>query len=238
MEKPKERTYEENHVGFLIGKGRENNLKKIEKFFKVKNRNRKRELEDIAKNFEGITCDLRIGKEAFISSEDKIINVEKEKGVKISPGSTGVIQVYEYLTMPGDYMAFLTIRFKHKRKGLVNISGFHVDPGFNGHLTLSVYNAGPSEVFFRYKEPVFTLFFFRLHKSVDKKLVDKMKNHPMKHIPSESVEYLSGPPINLYKLNERLEKLENKVTTYTQILILVGAGLIASIIAYLLVGVF
>jgi len=126
-------------------------------------------------------------------------------------------------------MGFLTFRFTHKQKGLVNVSGFHVDPGFEGNLALSVYNAGPSNVYFKYKEEVFTIFFFKLHKKVSEDVADRK---PMTDLPSEAIEYLSGPPVNIYQLNKKVEKLENKVTTYTQILILIATGLVASLLAY------
>jgi dCTP deaminase len=34
------------------------------------------------------------------------------------------------------------MKAKFKLRGLMNVSGFHVDPGFNGRLKFAVYNAG------------------------------------------------------------------------------------------------
>jgi hypothetical protein len=52
----------------------------------------------------------------------------------------------EYIRVPKNRIGFITIKFSLKKKGLINISGFHVDPGFEGKLLFSVYNAGASPI--------------------------------------------------------------------------------------------
>jgi dCTP deaminase len=47
------------------------------------------------------------------------------------------------------------MKFKIKQRGLVNVSGFHVDPGYSGKLLFSVYNAGPRSIVLTRGEPVF-----------------------------------------------------------------------------------
>jgi hypothetical protein len=42
-------------------------------------------------------------------------------------------------------MAFISMRTAFKFKGLVNISGFHVDPGYKGKLIFAVFNASPTK---------------------------------------------------------------------------------------------
>jgi dCTP deaminase len=51
------------------------------------------------------------------------------------------------------------MRSRYKFRGLINVSGFSVDPGYSGKLLFSVYNAGPSPVHLTEGERWFTIFF-------------------------------------------------------------------------------
>ncbi len=46
--------------------------------------------------------------------------------------------------------------------GLINVSGFHVDPGFKGKLLFSVYNAGTGPISMEKGEPYFLIWFAEL----------------------------------------------------------------------------
>jgi dCTP deaminase len=48
--------------------------------------------------------------------------------------------------------------------GLINVSGFHVDPGFYGKLIYAVYNAGPSEIHLSRGTEMFLIWFADLDK--------------------------------------------------------------------------
>ena len=61
--------------------------------------------------------------------------------------------------MPDTAIAFISIRASIKFKGLINVSGFHVDPGFRGQLRFAVYNAGSSEIDLDQDERVFMIWF-------------------------------------------------------------------------------
>ena len=59
-------------------------------------------------------------------------------------------------------MAFISIKASIKFKGLVNISGFHVDPDFEGKIVFSVLNAGPSPINLTVGKPLFQIWFAEL----------------------------------------------------------------------------
>ncbi len=61
-------------------------------------------------------------------------------------------------------MGFISVKTSEKFKGLVNVSGFHVDPGFKGHLKFTVYNAGNKPIFLDYESACFLLWFSFLDK--------------------------------------------------------------------------
>lgn len=49
-----------------------------------------------------------------------------------------------------------------KNSGLVNVSGFHVDPGYKGKLLFAIFNAGPQTVTVRCDQDAFLIWFARL----------------------------------------------------------------------------
>jgi dCTP deaminase len=67
------------------------------------------------------------------------------------------------VTVPAAAIALISIRARTKFKGLVNVSGFHVDPGYRGQLTFAVFNAGPVPIHIRRGQPIFLIWYARLH---------------------------------------------------------------------------
>ena len=131
--------------------------------------------------------DLRLGEETYVTTEKtpRKLNATGEDGIStIEPGEFGILMTHEYLFIPPDLMGFISIRLTYKQRGLVNISGFHVDPGFYGCLVFAVFNAGPNDVPLRYKEPVFMIMFNEL---TEFSTVEKSRWQGMKEIPIETI---------------------------------------------------
>src|SRR5439155_10476374 len=109
--------------------------------------------------------DLRLGKEAYLSSQKYLQHLDSDRdSIVIEPGEFALLMTYESVNIPRDCVAFISLRFSYALKGLINISGFHVDPGYEGKLVFSVYNAGPNPVVMRYLDPVFMIVFASLDK--------------------------------------------------------------------------
>src|SRR6266513_4854187 len=89
-------------------------------------------------------CELNLGDEAFLTSSDndtkQIIGPPGQ--LCIPPGQFALLITQQMITMPEKAIGFISIKASIKFRGLVNVSGFHVDPGFKGRLKFSVYNAG------------------------------------------------------------------------------------------------
>lgn len=175
-----------------------------------------------------VMYDLRLGEEVFVTPRKEPRRLKMGDTVSIGPGQFAVLTTEEYLLIPEDFFAFITIRFRYKKKGLVNISGFHVDPGFKGYLIFSVYNAGPTTLTLRRGEPVFSIFFYRLSKAV------KPKERKIEAIETEIIESLAGARV------PSLENLERKVSRNETILTTLGTiltGMIVGLFVALLSGV-
>lgn len=76
----------------------------------------------------------------------------------IPPGQFGMLLTEESVDIPHDAVGLISIRSSVKFRGLVNVSGFHVDPGFTGRLKFSVYNAGSTNTVLQRGQLIFMLW--------------------------------------------------------------------------------
>ncbi len=104
--------------------------------------------------------ELSLGKEAYsTSSKDgrKTLLAEGEQFV-IPPGQFAMLLTEEAVKIPNSTIGLISIKAGIKFRGLVNVSGFHVDPGYTGKLKFSVYNAGSKNIVLARNQAVFLLW--------------------------------------------------------------------------------
>ena len=108
--------------------------------------------------------ELCMGSEAFVTSTaDKVKrHLDNGESLQIPPGQFALLLTDERIKVPLDAIAFISIKFGFKRRGLINVSGFHVDPGFEGRLKFSVYNAGSSPITINQGDRVFLIWYANL----------------------------------------------------------------------------
>jgi dCTP deaminase len=133
-----------------------------------------RELPNLIEGFEEKQIDcaaytLRIGSEIYISpSEDADVSsttrreLEKREGFVIPPGQFAFLLTQERVKVPKNAIAFISMKARIKWRGLINVSGFHVDPGYEGPLVFSVFNAGPSPVHLAQGDDCFLIWYASL----------------------------------------------------------------------------
>lgn len=161
---------------------------------------------------------LRIGPEVYVSptgepedprNKPKTLLADGE-GFTIPAGQFGFILTEETVLVPKEAIAFISIRAGYKFRGLVNVSGFHVDPHYKGRLVFAVFNAGPGPIHLCRGEPCFLIWYADLDKPSDLEL---KVGHTT--LPSE----LTGPIAGglqsfaglLSKINENDKKLSERV---------------------------
>lgn len=105
--------------------------------------------------------ELTLGGEIFLTSDkDGTKDEIPENGqVSIEPGHFGILITEEIVRIPSNAIAFISIKASKKFEGLVNVSGFHVDPGFSGKLKFSVFNSGGRPIVIQRKERLFLIWF-------------------------------------------------------------------------------
>ncbi|MBU4384393.1 MAG: hypothetical protein KKH66_18280 [Proteobacteria bacterium] len=185
---------------------------------------------------QGSSYELRLGKEAYISGGKELVKLGPHPGngvceyILIEPGDFVMLMTLEKVEIPPEYMAFISIKTGFKNRGLVNISGFHVDPGYNGNLIFSVYNAGPSGIVIRYGEPVFIIFFAELTSEAAVPYEggrDKIK--------SDEMNKLTGNSVSPFDLHDRISKLEHTTNLQWGLLAAATVGLLTIVFKALFV---
>lgn len=157
------------------------------------------------KQFQGWQYDLSLGAEYYTTTLDLPQGLSEDKPYAIiRPGDFALLITEERLNMPLDAMAFISIKFTYKQKGLINISGFHVDPGYTGKIIFSAYNAGPNDIVLKKGEPVFMIFFQML----DKRLEKTSSTTKLENIPASMVSAIRGKSISLASNAVRIDRVE------------------------------
>lgn len=177
--------------------------------------------------------DLSLGKEVFLSSDDEIRQLEENESVSIDPGEFALLITEEIVNIPNDKAAFISLKFKHARKGLINISGFHVDPNYTGKLVFSVYNASPSPKMLRQGQPIYMIVFANLTRAVEGNR-DGANYEEGVELNSSMVDGLQGRTASLESLDDQVHKIDNKVSFHRSVL----AGIVVTLVGSLIAGFF
>lgn len=162
--------------------------------------------------------ELTVGDEIYVTPSDdkasrvKILLEEKKPQFEIPRGQFALITTKEIVKVPSGYLALISFKAKYKFKGLINVSGFHVDPGWNGQLTFSVFNAGPGNVVLE-KGDEFALIWYA---ELDQDSAEKYRKNisePVKGLDSKKVTDMTGEVYSPFKLKSELDELKKEVLT-------------------------
>jgi dCTP deaminase len=160
---------------------------------------------------------LHMGNEIFVTPHRKMRNrYEKLKyllregdSFHIPPGQFAFLLTKEYLNMPSNTMAFISLRSRIKYKGLINVSGFHVDPGFHGHLVYAVYNAGPTNIVIDQGESLFLIWFAGLDNP--ETTFNREDRDEQIHIGSDIIQHVPGHILSLQSITGKIENIERNM---------------------------
>jgi dCTP deaminase len=161
---------------------------------------------------------LRVGGEVYVTSSTAsggprkgvTIRLGENAPFKIPPGQFAFLVTEERVKVPNYAIALISIKTSLKYRGLVNVSGFHVDPGWDGYLKFGIYNAGPQDVHLRRGQDMFLIWYADLDHPTEK----IYKNTPAKcgpHIPEEYASNLAGQMYSPQVLAGLIRRLENRL---------------------------
>lgn len=152
---------------------------------------------------------LRVGPEVYVTPglEQPAPNSHTKQQlpprgpVTVPPGQFAFLQTEEKVTIPPEVMGFISIKATYKLKGLVNVSGFHVDPGWSGRLIFTVFNAGPATIHLERGLPVFLLWIADLDAPSQKRKTDLGPEG----IPPGVIGNITGVVDSIYALEKRMK---------------------------------
>lgn len=177
---------------------------------------------------DNVAYKLCLGDEAYLTDsptgkKDKLD--DKNSQVVIKSGQFALLLTAETVTIPENILAFISVRFSQKIKGLINVSGFHVDPGFSGKIIFSVYNAGPATITLDKGSPYFMIWFSELTSASEKY---NGKRVGQNNISGEDISQLHGELASPNVLLERIKSNESRLTNFSWaagLIITLGIGL-------------
>jgi dCTP deaminase len=175
--------------------------------------------------------ELAIGKHHLITGKGKPTEITLSKqgeSLMIPPGQFGLLMTEEVVSIPLDAIGFISIRGGIKFKGLVNVSGFHVDPGYKGRLKFSVYNAGARQIYLERGEAIFMLWYADLS-GLTKDSYGEVREKNFK-ITSKDRENMDGEVASPGQLLRDIGSLRLQV----RILHLTAVGLLAAVLPLVL----
>jgi len=160
---------------------------------------------------------LAIGNEIFITKDYRDNNsghtkkiLSQNEAFTIPAGQFAFLLTKEKIEIPDDTIAFISMKASFKYKGLINISGFHVDPGFKGKLLFSVYNAGPSPIHLRHDQPCFLIWF----SSLDHPDSNARTGQGFSEIPMNVLNQMSTDEIySLQYLTKEFREVDSRVSS-------------------------
>jgi dCTP deaminase len=156
---------------------------------------------------------LTMGPECYISpsSDQKKSSIYKLKDGEaffIPSGQFAFLLTEELVHVPTDALAFIGLRSSIKMQGLVNVSGFHVDPGFKGRIVYAVYNAGPGDIHLRRGEELFMIMFADLDTPSEQ---PRQKTTENSSISTRLILPIAGKFLSLMGLQDSIGDLEDDV---------------------------
>lgn len=131
--------------------------------------------------------------------------------LNIPAGQFAFLMTEEALNIPKNVMGFISLKSSAKWRGLINVSGFHVDPGFRGKLIYSVYNAGPSPIQLKRGQDLFLLWLADLDRSATAEFAKPENAAPLVEIPPQMATDVNHPIHSLAQLSTKLSELEKKI---------------------------
>ena len=176
---------------------------------------------------------LHIGNEIYISPDGAITSPNrhtkqrlwKRKGFTIPPGQFAFLHTEETVAVPNDALAFISIRARTKFRGLINISGFHVDPGYKGKLLFSVLNAGPNPIHLEQGQDLFLIWYADLDGMTEYTKGDK----GFDHIEPELVNGISGEILSLQSLSLKQQSLASELNSQWRLIRLLIAPVLLAL---------
>ena len=177
--------------------------------------------------------ELGLGPEAFLTSDDENKKTVLDEGEQlvIPPGQFCLLLTEEKVFIPNNALGLISIKAGVKFRGLINVSGFHVDSGFQGRLKFSVYNAGSQNIVLQRKQRVFLLWFCDLDRATSDTYKGTRINQS--EISTEDVMRMQGEIASPGQLKKEIHEVQTNVRVLNWMLGILGSIVVGFILLFL-----
>jgi len=169
--------------------------------------------------------DARAGAEALVSRNYTLINLARSNSVTLQAGDFALIMTHESFLLPLNMAGNIGMKSSWARRGLILLAGMQIDPGFDGHLRLGMYNSSGRAITIDYLDPICSIEFHHLAKPAEKG-IGSFPDLKEGRIPDADKAYLRElESTSLSDLGKDLRSLTqsmNTLTTVTYKIILPG----------------
>ena len=189
---------------------------------------------------EPCSYDARAGNEALTSRTGSIVNLASANSITLKPGDFALIMTHESFTLPRDIAGHIGMKSTWARRGLLLLAGIQIDPGFDGHLRLGIYNCGGRPITIDYQDPICLIEFHRLSVA-EEKGVGPFPELKEGRIPQNDKAYLRElETTSLSDVARDLRSLTQNVATLTnnvKIIIYIVATILGTLLATIFAGI-
>jgi dCTP deaminase len=187
-----------------------------------------------ADNIKQAGYELGVADEYAITTPDgegARIKIQAGEMIRIAPGQFALLLTQEIVRVPAEVLGLISVKASWKLKGLVNISGFHVDPGFHGRLKFAVYNASGRTLVIEPKRRFFVLWFCGLSEEIPKERLYNGTHQAQEGIRDEDVSAIGGMVASPAGLSKRVDGLRSQIRLQWVVIALLVTALVAWAIA-------
>lgn len=166
-------------------------------------------------NIDCAAYTLHVGPEVFVTpdhyesnpSQNTKRTLGEKEAFNIPSGQFAFLLTEETISISNKCIAFISMKASTKFKGLVNVSGFHVDPGYKGRLVFSVFNAGPMPIKLQRGMPLFLMWLADLDRQTG-----KQKDHaPITELELKIIDPIHGPIFSPQAISESVKSFKNEI---------------------------
>ena len=166
------------------------------------------------KNVQNGFTELGLGSDAHITGQKKKIQLGEKGHVVIPAGQFALLITEESVRIPPEAIGSISIKLQFKMWGLINVSGFMWILDLMVEVDFLSHNAGVQNIIISRKTRVFQLWLSSWDQPGD---VYQGKRLGQKTIPDEDMMKIRGEIPSIVALQRQIDRLQNKVTTYTAI---------------------
>ena len=132
-----------------------------------------------------ISYDLRVGSKYRDHRDVGGFDLQNGDELTINPGMAVIVQTEEWVQVPEGFFGQITPKVSLLQKGISNTHS-KIDPGYMGHLLVTVFNLGMKPVTLRHKQRFCSMFFVTVgggiqpYSKLPKQIEHKTSQHPVR----------------------------------------------------------